>query len=238
MKPWSIRLTGACKPWIAAALLATVAAAAQEVVYEFPSCQRGSKDIQVLAVPSSYGVSGDRRINERVPPADPGRVTFFRTYLFATYPDFEPLATASAEQKNQTQQALGDAAIPGAWVIHGDGNSFYRARDTAPPEESPDGRYWVFPDRAFRAGRPSGDAMNHFVPKDRGDVLIMCADRGDNSLPTSGARCIVQSLVAQPPQLACITVGYRIPPEDLTRWRELDARLQSKVKSMTRQRGQ
>jgi hypothetical protein len=225
---------------LAALVVATGAlgACSKNVVYEFPSCVQGSSAVSVLTVPKDYGVSGDRRINERVPPEDPGRVSFFRTYLFTTYPDFAPRATAGEEARARTQQALGDPEIATAWIVHGDALAFHLSRDAQTPrEESPDGRYWVYPDRFARAGKPSYDRMNHFLPKETGsNVLITCQDRGDNALPVDGPRCTVESRMLQPPQLACLTVGYRIAPRDLPRWREIDEALKNRVRGFASER--
>ena len=227
---------GACL--VLAALLPGLASGGQNVVYEFPSCVRDSGVVKVLTMPATYGdIGGDRRINNRFAPGEPGHVTFFRTYLFTTYPDFEPLASASEEAKARTKAALGAASIASAWVIYGNGIEFYLARDKSPPEETPDGKYWVYPDRIARAGRPSHDRMNNFLPKHTGrDVLIRCADQGENALPRGPQRCTVHALMTETPDLACVTVGFRIPAEDLADWASVERRLKQKVRSMLTER--
>lgn len=219
-------------------LLPAFAFAAHAVVHEFPSCERNSEVTKVLAIPATYGGDGgDRRINERVPRGHPERVTFFRTYLFTTYPDFEPLESASPEARERTRAALGGLSVATAWVIYGNGIEFYLARDKLPPDETPDGKYWVYPDRIARSGRPSHDRVNNFLPKNTGrDVLIRCADSGDNALPRGPQRCTVHALMTETPDLACVTIGFRIPADDLGHWEAVERRVKAKVRSMITER--
>lgn len=204
--------------------------------YEFPSCDQHDNAILTLSVPKSYWASGDGLVK---PQSGIGQ-SFVQAYLFTTYPEFDALSKASDEQKRRTEAAMGNAPIPSAWVSYGNGIEFYLARDRlrgTAPEESSDGKYWVYPDSVLRAGKPSYDGMNNYLPKDTDrNVLIRCADRGVNSLPSTGFRCYVLSLMVETPDLSCVTVGFRIPPEDLGNWRERDAQLKRKLRSMISRR--
>jgi hypothetical protein len=225
----------------------SLAACADSTRLEFPSCDRPSTAIEVLTIPNSYGLDkGDKLVDTSLPADDVRRVAFYTTHLFTTYPSFDPLATATSQEKADTQAALGDPRASAAWLTYGNGIEFPLFRDLrpesgqtqAPPAlETPDGAYWLYPDRFARSGRPSHDRMNHYYPKDRHrSVVIECLDRGDNGLPTSGPRCKVLSLFTEKPALSCLTIGFRIRPEDLPNWREFDARLKQKIESMLTER--
>lgn len=200
-------------------------------VFEMPACD-GTARVLVLKVPDGYRYEKeDRRVREDLPRDDAARYEFFREPLNATYPDFLPRETADKASEALTFAKLGDPRIPTAWIVRSDANEFYRSRDKGPPEQTADGKYWVYPDKVARSGRPSMDGMNHFVPKgEEKRTLILCQDEGKNEFPTTG-RCSVQRLLSRR-EASCITVGFRIPAEDLSQWQELADRLESRVWAM------
>jgi len=227
------------------ALVPVLASCAQGVTYQFPSCDPTKQEIYSLRVSRAYRPSPpeDRLVNRTLPTNDPRRVPFFRAYLYSTYPDFAPIETASEDQRKRSASALGSTEIPTLWLIHGNGISFFlestsELQDAAPwkrkREESPDGKYWVYANPAFRQGRPSNDATVYFLPKETGRrVLIRCPDDRSNTFPSdANAHCTVESLLNDSPALACVTIGFRVPAADASRWQELTRQVSEKFRSM------
>jgi hypothetical protein len=212
---------------------------------------QSKQEIYVLDVPKTYratqGQSDLITVKERknydlgiIPPGTMGANFVF---LYSTYPEYEPIQTATPEQLFRTEKALFNLEIAtlvfrygtAAGSLYGASHELngvpehknYRVR-----EESADKKYWVYPDVLYRRGLTLSQGM-YFLPKETNfDVLISCADLGKNEFPPPHYRCSVYSKFVEEPGLACMSVEYRISAADADRWREIDKTVKSKLRSM------
>jgi len=233
-------------------------------VYEFASCEPGSKVINVMHVPRGFQSSTNRDVlirddqpigwREKDPLRESWTIHnggFWSAILYATYPDYQPLGNISWRYYNEKERLTENkndllfATIyfnPGRVMqglyasefVHDPKairkNWFERIR-----EESIDGQYWAYPPHNQRTTKATG-RPTYFMPKDTGmDVVIGCRDIGINEFPKNEA-CFIESNFVNEPNLSCMNVHYRIAVKDIPRWREFDARVKQRIKSMITQR--
>jgi hypothetical protein len=226
--------------------LPALASCADSVTYEFWSCDRSKNEVMVLKMPKSYKPTAPAAaLNTRVSihHAETGGLN--RTSFFSTYPEFDPIETATEEQKKVTEAALFNTAVSSGTIDYGNAIDFFLLSAVDDPtvkrtsegqrfrEESLDGKYWVYPDPSVRNGKGGSDLLAYFLPKDTGrNVLISCRDMKTNVFPPDNYRCEVRSLMLETPALSCMTVSYRIRAADVPQWRDFDARIKAKIKSM------
>ena len=231
------------------------------VRYEFWNCDETKDEIVILTMPRTYRplirenvlVTGKTRPNfhglfekdERAIITPPEWLEFNGTDFYATYPDFDPIGSATQEQIKTTQAALVNLTVTSGSIDkgHSINGVLYGAshelgvKPDRPGfrwrEDSVDGKYWVYPDPWLRNGRGGSTMMANFLPKETGfDVLVQCRDMATNIFPPDHYRCGVYSRFVEVPSLSCITLQYRIRAGDIPRWRELDAALKAKVQAM------
>ena len=229
--------------------------------YEFWSCDQSKNEINVIKLPKAYKptsgedvrVIGKERNPYKGPLVNralmPEEKQFSSAYFFPTYPDFEPLLTATSEQKTVMENynigttfalATGELFRSGGvnWLLRARNNEDISIEKRTLPghrqrEESPDGKYWVWGDARLRKGMPSGDKTAVFAPKgDNPDMFFICRDNNNNQLPESPARCAVYTAVSTDPAWSCLMVMYRAPVADIDNWATVNATIKAKFASM------
>ncbi|MCA3176501.1 MAG: hypothetical protein ING36_13365 [Burkholderiales bacterium] len=230
-------------------------------MYEFASCEPGSKVINVMHVPRGFQsrINEDKLIRDDQPigwrEKDPLGESwtihnggFSWTVLYTTYPEFDSLGSTPWRDLAKREDA--SKKVEFGYIEFGYGqvtkphfgefvhdpkairkNWFERIR-----EESIDGQYWAYPPHNQRTTKATGRPM-YFMPKDTGiNVTIGCKDTGVNNFPEENMFCDLQSQFIEDISLKCMLVGYRIQVKDIPRWREFDARVKQRIKSMITQR--
>lgn len=215
-------------------------------IYEFWSCDAGTAEVVTLQIPKSYRPTAPSAfLNKDAPRDSAAREGLNRTSFFSTYPEFDPIDTATEQERKMTEIALVSTNVISGSIDYGntiDGILYGASHDLgAKPEkpgfrwreESLDGKYWVYPDPWLRNGKGGSDLTAKFLPKETGSsVVISCQDVGKNVLPDENARCYVSSLMNDSPALSCLTISYRLRAADVPQWRDFDARIKAKIRKM------
>lgn len=234
-------------------------------VYEFPSCEQGSKAINVMRVPYGYQSSAksilirdDQPIGwlEKDPKDPKDSLGFYRnggldsTIMYSTYPEYQPLGLKSWRKYSAMEYESRDPdklLFATMWFVRGRGvdlndtllnhdlNGVPKSRMQRIREDAVGGQYWAYAPHNQRISKSTGEPT-YFIPKDTGlHVLITCKDVGINAIPKDG-QCFIRSDFGDDPHLGCRSVVYRIAAKDMPNWREFDARVKQQIKSLISQR--
>lgn len=154
------------------------------VIYEFPSCEPGSKVINVMRVPYGYqSFPANKLIRDDQPigwletdPKGSGSI-FYRngglssSYLYSTYPDYEPLGWKTWKDYSELERESRDpknllfatVEFSRSVVMHPSNDSYIHDLNGKRTktfqrirEDSIDGNYWVYPEPEQRAKFPYG----------------------------------------------------------------------------------